>query len=127
MTRNANVVCPRRESDIYIELRGETHFSVLGSKARAGELTGGTRRDRDRFTDTSSCETQALAYAMAACGHSRHSVRGPPTSSLGKPAFFDELLFVSLALIVQHLAVRPLDAHHPLVCPPALVVLQIAV
>ena len=41
-TRNANVVCPRRESDIYIELRGETHFSVLGSKARAGELTGGT-------------------------------------------------------------------------------------
>ena len=53
---------------------------------------------------------------------------GPPTSPLGKPgAFFDELLFVSLALIVQHLAVRPLDAHHPLVCPPALVVLQIAV
>ena len=126
VTRNANVVCPRDARAIEV-LRGETHFSVLGSKARAGELTGGTRRDRDRFTDTSSCETQALAYAMAACGHSRHSVRGPPTSSLGKPAFFDELLFVSLALIVQHLAVRPLDAHHPLVCPPALVVLQIAV
>lgn len=39
VTRNANVVCPRDARAI--ELRGETHFSVLGSKARAGELTGG--------------------------------------------------------------------------------------
>ena len=41
VTRNANVVCPRDARAIEV-LRGETHFSVLGSKARAGELTGGT-------------------------------------------------------------------------------------